>query len=302
MGRKEPKEDSMRKLRIVLTALTLVGVLAGVTASSVVSVAPPTDDDMTLPLAIFVNRLELTPEQMSEVQDALHSVLSQVDAIEAARAAFELEMIRFQGSQDELDDALFGFREEMGELQEALGGAAREAVERLRDTLTIRQGGIIQEFLGTHLHLRGALDGEIDLPRGRALGARIEGREEMSMMARRMMAGLRERMASIGSRERMRLGEEIEEDDSMGMMRDRDRRVEQEQPVRERLMEMREQVRERLGDRTEDGEAEDAGSILDVRRDLAIVRPMRMPDRVVEILRGLQEILDQKLQFETTST
>ena len=187
----------MKRMRIAAVVVLLVGTLVGVTATSTMSVQTERNES-TLALAIFVNRLELSPEQMRTVRDHLTDVLAAVDAIEQRRASFEDEMIRFRGSSEELDERLLAFREETAAAHDALQETLRSAVDDLKDTLTIRQGEIIARFVH-ELRSRQAVPavgfGPLSVERSASPGRVIVSREENGLLA--LLRGIRGRITAL---------------------------------------------------------------------------------------------------------
>ncbi|UCF10514.1 MAG: hypothetical protein JSW65_02230 [Candidatus Bipolaricaulota bacterium] len=259
----------MSKLRVGIALVLLAGVLVGATASSAVSVRSE-GSDATLPLAILVNRLQLTPEQMRVVRDRLADVLTQVDAMDRKRAAFEDEMIRFDGTREELEERLTTFHEETAADHEALRETVRTAVEELKDTLTIRQGEIIAGFVReVSLGQFGAAPDQrmrSAVPRDPIFVARRGGDDPVDMAD--FLRGIRNRIAD--AREG---GDRITDDSAMAELRERI------EALRGRL---RVTLREMPAMRRMEGQHLGGGDL---------------PERVVDLLRQLLNILDQKLSL-----
>jgi len=299
----------MTRLRTVLLATMLLGVVAGVTASSSVGVSPASSD-ATLPLTILVNRLELTPDQMLKVYDLLSDLLAQVDELEARRTAFEEEMILFDGSQEALDEALVAFREEMAGGQQLLREATQSAVEQLKDTLTIRQGEIIGAFLRTHLGgVLGSGSTAMPMP---ASSQRMGSRQRMVAMRSLMVDRVREAMDasdhagseagprgffywenSEGRHIQPLFGEPGEGYGEEPMTTDRERLGARAESLRGRLTELGEQVRTRLGERLA---ASPQGPSAPSQYP-GLATGAQVQQRVVELLRELLDILGSKLQI-----
>jgi len=136
------------RTRMIALAL-LIGLLAAIPASTQVVSADKVavDDGTNLRMVVLVNRLDLTKEQMQTIHDALAGVLVEIDALDSRRAEFYDEMLRFNGTADELDQALSAFRDEMSAAGEGLRSDMREAIDEIAGTLTMKQGEILRRAI-----------------------------------------------------------------------------------------------------------------------------------------------------------
>jgi hypothetical protein len=286
----------LTKLRVGLTAIALVAVLAGVTASSAVSGSGPSDA-MTLPLAIFVNQLELSPEQMLRVRDLLRNVLDQVDALELLRSEFQDAMIAFQGTREELADKVVSFGERIRTEQRTLRETAAATVDELKDTLTIRQGEIIGSFVRERLP---GLVPSLGHVQARAPGPMLEGIRQRIESLREAWdedAGLGERARREQQRLEALRRERDEDADMEAETRDEQRRLE---GLRERIAQMLEgMIREQMQDAREG--ALDAPR-MPTRPGPGFDVAAGLPERFVTLLRGIVDVLEQKLQINAVTS
>jgi len=142
----------MRKNRTKMVAFALlIGLLAAIPASTQVLSGDKGDptDQANLGMVILINRLELTRDQMETIHDALAGILTEIDALDSRREEFYDRMLQFNGSADDLDQAIAAFHDQMSSAQEGLRDDMEAALDEIAGTLTMKQGEI----------LRGALPG-----------------------------------------------------------------------------------------------------------------------------------------------
>jgi len=134
--------------RMIAFAL-IIGLLAAIPASTqVVSTGGSVPDEgADLRMVVLINRLELTKEQMQTIHDALAGVIAEIDALDSRRAEFYDEMLRFDGTADELEQALSAFREEMSAAAEGLRSDISSAIDEIATTLTMKQGEILRRAI-----------------------------------------------------------------------------------------------------------------------------------------------------------
>jgi len=134
--------------RMIAFAL-IIGLLAAIPASTQVVSADKAavDDEANLRMVVLINRLDLTKEQMQTIHDALAGVLAEIDALDSRRADFYDEMLRFDGTADELDQALSAFRDEMSAAAEGIRSDMRGAIDEIATTLTMKQGEILRRAI-----------------------------------------------------------------------------------------------------------------------------------------------------------
>ena len=141
----------MKKAKHVMSLMIILGVLAALPASAQVE-AIQDEDGCNLGLLITINRLELTTDQMQQIRDILVGVLDEANTLKESRDAFEQEMLRFNGTGEELDVLVEAFREEQAAQASALQEKARGALEDLKEILTLKQGetlgGVFDHLLG----------------------------------------------------------------------------------------------------------------------------------------------------------
>ncbi len=139
----------MNRIRASIALTLVVGLLAAVPAlaqtATQPSATPATGGPAYLRLLVTINQLGLSQTQMREIHDILAGILTKVKAIRSDRDAFAQEMLKFNGTQDELDALLFAFQEKMNRVATALEGAVTQAVKEISGILTIEQGQIIKQ-------------------------------------------------------------------------------------------------------------------------------------------------------------
>jgi len=118
-----------------------------------------TDTAVDLGLLVQVNRLELSPAQMRQVHDLLAGVLDVATSLQADRKSFEQELIRFNGTEKELDALVAAFGARATKKLASLRESANKVLDELKDILTVRQGEILREGLGPSIVSRGSLLG-----------------------------------------------------------------------------------------------------------------------------------------------
>jgi len=130
--------------RMIALAL-IIGLLAAIPASTQILTGGKTDqeDGANLGMVILINRLEMTRDQMGTIHDALAGVLSDIGALDSRREEFYDEMLRFDGTADELDQAISAFRDRMSSAEEALRDDMEAAFDEIAGTLTMKQGEIL---------------------------------------------------------------------------------------------------------------------------------------------------------------
>ncbi len=186
-----------KRLRIASVAI-LLGLIAAIPASTQGLLG--SEDDVSeaarLPLLVLVNRMELTPEQMEEIHGILAGLLEERDALGLRRAELEQEMIAFNGTAEELDELLEAFRAETEAQVQAAYEHAEDAIDRIKEILTLKQGEILAGLLPGFLGDRGATF----LPRGgagRSLGRRGTG--AASPLRGEILGQLQERLGGAAS-------------------------------------------------------------------------------------------------------
>jgi len=136
----------MKKAKRVMSLMVILGLLAALPASAQVE-AIQDKDAGNLGLLIMINRLELTPTQMQQVHDILAKVLDEASVLQEKREAFEQEMIRFNGTAEQLDALFEGFQKEQSGQTAVLQETAQDAIDELKDVLTFKQGETLINML-----------------------------------------------------------------------------------------------------------------------------------------------------------
>ncbi len=141
----------VKKVKLGLSFALLAGLLVVLSlnapvlaASGETAAEPPVD----LGLLVLIDRLELSPTQMRTVHDVLVGILEEGKAVQAERDAFAQELIRFNGSEEELDSLLAAFEGRIAEKAASLHEKIEKGLDELKGTLTIRQGEVLREALG----------------------------------------------------------------------------------------------------------------------------------------------------------
>jgi len=137
----------MKRARLTFVVAVAVGLLAAVPTIAQTAGEAKADD---LRLAITINKLDLTPEQMQQVHDILAGVLVEADAIKESRDAFTQDMIGFTGNTADLETALSEFRSQMAEQTKAFHDNMKASLDQLKGILTIEQGEILRDAFAQH--------------------------------------------------------------------------------------------------------------------------------------------------------
>jgi hypothetical protein len=136
----------MKKATRLMSLMVILGLLAALPASAQVD-AIGDEAGSNLGLLITINRLELTADQMQQIRDILVGVLDEANALKESRDAFEQEMLRFNGTGEELDAFLEGFQEEQAGQAAVLQETAQDAIDELKSILTFKQGETLINML-----------------------------------------------------------------------------------------------------------------------------------------------------------
>jgi len=191
----------VKKVTRIVSFAVILGLLAIVPVNAQLDTTQDTDVS-NLGLLVTINRLELTTDQMQQIRDILAGVLDEANALKESRNAFEQEMLRFNGTGEELDVLVEAFREEQSAQASALQEKAKSALEGLKEVLTLKQGETIGSVLD---HLLGIRLGTMALQedrfqagplgmRGRAMGENLPSETQEKAMEQ-----LRERFGDEGA-------------------------------------------------------------------------------------------------------
>jgi hypothetical protein len=160
-------------------------------------------------LLMAINRMGLTLQQLQQLQQ----ILAELRAPQMAQMQRQRELrgflLSWQGTPEEFEEALKAFQEQTQQNQEQLQQQRRQAIERLKDVLTYRQG----ELLRQALHKLSAGTEQMDVRMG-------------------MMAQMRERMGQMGPM----CGQGLPQQDMMGQMHQQPMR--QTQPMMQMMPQM----------------------------------------------------------------
>ena len=227
-----------KKLLRILPLVIIVGLVVAIPASTQVFRRSTAVDaeSVNLRLLVLVNRMEMTTEQMEEIREILSGVLSEREARELRAAELEEQMIAFNGTAEELDGILEVFRLETTEQLEGSQERVADAIDRIKEILSLKQGEVLAEalpgLLGDTLQLH-AMQGSAGLQRGQSMGrmmlpGRMGGQSDNDMPGRileqleerfegraEVFDGLRDRLGSFFGRSA------DDEDEDLGAMRGR---------------------------------------------------------------------------------
>jgi hypothetical protein len=191
----------MKKVNRIVSLVVILGLLAIVPASAQLDTTQDTDAS-NLGLLITINRLELTTDQMQQIRDILAGVLDEANALKDGRNAFEQEMLRFNGTGEELDVLVEAFRMEQSTQASALQEKAQGALDDLKEILTLKQGETLGSAFNHLLKIRsGTMPLQEDRFQGGPLGmrGRTMGENLPSEMQEEGMVRLRERFGDEGA-------------------------------------------------------------------------------------------------------
>lgn len=138
-----------RKALRVGLVLVVLGALAAIPASTQVTSrgAGPADARAgdNLAIVLLVNRLELSTAQMETLRATIQGLLDERAVLESKRSDFEREMIAFRGTAEELDVRIAAYDATMTEARKGFRSKAADAVDTLKETLTMKQGEILRQ-------------------------------------------------------------------------------------------------------------------------------------------------------------
>ena len=189
----------MKQVNRIVSLAVVLGLLAIVPASAQ---SGTTQDPSDLGLLITINRLELTTDQMQQIRDILAGVLDEANTLKESRSAFEQEMLRFNGTGEELDVLVEAFREGQVSQASTFQEKAQGALDDLKEVLTLKQGeilgGAFDHLLGTRF---GTMVPQENKFQGGPLGmrGRAMGEQLPSEMKEKALERLRERFGDKGA-------------------------------------------------------------------------------------------------------
>lgn len=171
----------MKRFALFLTVTLITGLMTGIPLFA----QGPGDDQggERLRLVILIDQLELTPTQMSEVHDILAGLIEPdlTDDLASSREGLYQDLLRFNGSREELKELLEDYKDELTEHGASIKGRVEEAFGQLKDVITIRQGEILKAALLPRarqfrrmMHQRQASQGEMLLNRERQGGPAVQ--------------------------------------------------------------------------------------------------------------------------------
>jgi hypothetical protein len=175
----------------ILAMMLVLGLLAGIPASTQVLSGGEGADEVGLGMLVLLNRLELSTEQMQALHGILTNVQTATDALTASSDAFRDAMIAFTGTSEELDTLIEAYRQEQQSAMADVRGVAATSLREIGDLLTLNQGLALRAALS---ELQGRREiarpfGGVENGRSDASSAPAAGRamaERMPWMSRMM--------------------------------------------------------------------------------------------------------------------
>jgi len=142
----------MKKVIASTSLAVLIGLLVALPLSAQMAGGMRQDKPLGQPaediqLLILIDRMNLSVDQMQALHDALKSVVDQASGLKDLAASFRQDLINFQGDEDMLDALVQGYRTKLRDAMEGIREQAQEALDSLKDTLTIRQGELLRAAL-----------------------------------------------------------------------------------------------------------------------------------------------------------
>lgn len=193
----------MKKLLRILPLVIIAGLVVAIPASTQIFRRSATADaeGANLQLLVLVNRMELSTEQMQEIHDILAGLLDDREARDDRVAELEDQMIAFNGTAEELDGILEAFRSETQEQAEGSQERMADAIDQIKEILSLKQGEVLAEalpgLLGDTLQL-GGMHGTTGLQRAQSMGRMMQSRrmggQSGNAMQGRMLEQLKERL------------------------------------------------------------------------------------------------------------
>jgi hypothetical protein len=135
-----------KKLIRILPLALIIGVLVAIPASTqVLQGTTSSEDDVSLPMVILVNRMELSTDQMQTIKDSIDGLLAERDQMQQSVAEFKQEMIAFDGTAVELDEQIAEFQSQRRTAAQTFQKHVTSAIDEIKATLSMKQGEILTE-------------------------------------------------------------------------------------------------------------------------------------------------------------
>ena len=141
----------MKKAFISGTVAILLGLIVAMPLSA--QAAGPMGRDRLadqagdLNLIILIDQMNLSTDQMQALHDALARVVEQASGLKDIAASFRQDLIKFQGDEDALNALIQDYRAKIRAAMTNIREQAQEAMNSLKDSLTIKQGELLREAL-----------------------------------------------------------------------------------------------------------------------------------------------------------
>ncbi len=140
----------MKRVIVSGTLAMLIGLLIAVPLS-----AQATGPTMNKPLTqlqdirmlVLVDRMNLSADQMKTLHTALTDVLNQAASLQTLATQFRQDLINFNGTNDQLNTLIEGYRTKLHDAMTALHDQAKTALDSVKSSLTIEQGELLREAL-----------------------------------------------------------------------------------------------------------------------------------------------------------
>ena len=137
----------MKKNSILVTGLLIATLLVGLPATAQEALPDKYGPQADIRLLIAINRLQLSTEQMEQIQHILVGFLDQANGIAEEKEAFAQQMLLFSGDTEELDLLLSSHKERMKSALSELKEIGQQAVDEIKGILTITQGEALMGYL-----------------------------------------------------------------------------------------------------------------------------------------------------------
>jgi len=140
----------MKKVIVSTSLAVLIGLLVALPLNAQMAgtgrdkVTNQTED---IGLLILVDRMNLSPEQMQKLHDALTTVLDQADALKTLASSFKQALISFHGDKDQLNALIESYQSKLHDALASLREKMQSEFNSLKGELTIEQGELLRKAL-----------------------------------------------------------------------------------------------------------------------------------------------------------
>ena len=140
----------MKKVLVSGTLAMLIGLLLAVPLSAQTTgpmANKPLAQLQDIRMLVLVDRMNLSVDQMKTLHTALTDVLKQATSLQTLATQFRQDLIDFNGTNDQLNTLIEGYRTKLHDATTALHDQAKTALDSLKTSLTIEQGELLREAL-----------------------------------------------------------------------------------------------------------------------------------------------------------